>query len=237
MKTIVVSDLHANLPALEAFFEYLDARGLSREPVYFLGDYVNLGAFPDEVVTRIRAFPGRCYLAGNHDRYIINERALDHNPYFGSPDGVVHCRWTRDQLSPDNLAWLRALKVRHTFEQDSFKIDMIHGRHGSDEETLEASSLPLQGNTLYVCGHTHVPRNQKVGDSYIFNPGSLGKPLDSDNRASFGIIETGSGSASFEVVRIPYDIERAVSALESREVPWRKGIINSLRTAVYTDEE
>lgn len=237
MKMIVASDLHANLPALEAFFEYLDAHGLSEEPVYFLGDYVNLGAFPDEVVSRIREFPAKTYLAGNHDRYIINERALDHNPYFGSPDGVVHCRWTRDQLSFDNLSWLRALTVRHKFVQDGYTIDMIHGRHGSDEETLDESALPYTGKVLYVCGHTHVPRNQKVGSSYIFNPGSLGKPLDSDNRASFGIIETGSGSVSFDVVRIPYDIERAVQALEDRAVPWRNGIINSLRTAVYTDEE
>jgi len=237
MKFILASDLHANLPALESFFTYLEANGLVRESVYFLGDYVNLGPFPDETITAIRAFPGKIYLAGNHDRYIINERALDHNPYFGSPDGVIHCRWTREQISADNLGWLRALTVRHRFEAEGYHIDMIHGRHGSDEETLDESKIETDRNILYICGHTHVPRNQAVKKARIFNPGSLGKPLDRDNRASFGIVEVNGDSVSFEVVRIPYDIERTVRALDERQVPWRKGIINSLRTAVYTDEE
>lgn len=237
MKFILASDIHANLPALEAFFEYLERERLAGEPVYFLGDYVNLGPFPEETVSRLRAYPGKVFLAGNHDRYIINERALDHNPYFGSPDGVIHCRWTRNQLSPDNLEWLRALTVRHVFHEGAWKVDMIHGRHGSDEETLDESKIEADKPILYVCGHTHVPRNQAVRSARIFNPGSLGKPLDRDNRASFGIVEIEGDRANFTVVRIPYDIERTVRALAEREVPWRAGIINSLRTAVYTDEE
>lgn len=114
---------------------------------------------------------------------------------------------------------------------------MIHGRHGSDEETLDADSIDSSRNILYICGHTHVPRNQTVGKARILNPGSLGKPLDSDSRASFGIVHITEERADFEVVRIPYDIDRTVDALLEREVPWRTGIINSLRTGVYTDED
>jgi predicted phosphodiesterase len=237
MKFILASDIHANLPALEAFFGYLDHNGLSGLPVYFLGDYVNLGPFPNECIDLLRAFPGVEYLAGNHDRYIINERALDHNPYFGSPEGVIHCRWTRGQISPANLDWLKQLKIRHEMDDGLFHVDMIHGRHDSDEETLDETSVDHDNRIVYVCGHTHVPRDQLVGKAYIFNPGSLGKPLDRDNRASFGIVTIANAVASFEVIRIPYNIERTVSALESRMVPWRAGIINSLRTAIYTDEE
>lgn len=237
MKILFASDIHANLPALEAFFAYLEPHGLSGVPVYFLGDYVNLGPFPEECIKSLMGFPGKIYLAGNHDRYIINERALDHNPYFGSPEGVVHCRWTRDQLSPDSLAWLRALTVRHTIDAGEFRLDMIHGRHDSDEETLEENGIDAKSRTIYLCGHTHVPRNQTVGLARICNPGSLGKPLDRDNRASFGLLDVSGSTANFEVIRIPYDIERTVKALEEREVPWRKGIVNSLRTAIYTDEE
>jgi len=237
MKFILASDIHANLPALEAFFSYLKTAGLSGEPVYFLGDYVNLGPFPEETITLLRSFPGVVYLAGNHDRYIINEHALDHNPYFGSPEGVIHCRWTRNQISPANLEWLRELKVRHHFVAEGYNVDMIHGRHGSDEETIDENSIHADKKILYICGHTHVPRNVSIGKAYIFNPGSLGKPLDKDNRGAFGIVTVESSSVSFEVVRFPYDIERTVAALEERMVPWRTGIINSLRTAIYTDEE
>jgi len=237
MKFLLASDIHANLPALEAFFDRIGAADLAGLPVYFLGDYVNLGAFPEETVTLLRDYPGKVFLAGNHDRYIINERALDHNPYFGSPDGVIHCRWTRDQLSPGNIEWLRNLTIRHVFTEGPWTVDMIHGRHGSDEETLDESKIEKARKILYVCGHTHVPRNQAVGEARIFNPGSLGKPLDRDNRAAFGVVEIDGDRVSFEVIRIPYDIERTVRALQEREVPWRAGIINSLRTAIYTDEE
>ena len=237
MRLILASDIHANLPALEAFFRYLSDTGLSAHPVYFLGDYVNLGPFPEETISLLRSFHGTVYLAGNHDRYITNEHALDHNPYFGSPEGVVHCRWTRSQLSPGNLDWLRSLTIRHQFDAEGFHVDMIHGRHDSDEETLDGSRLDGSRPVLYICGHTHVPRNQAIGRARILNPGSLGKPLDRDNRASFGIVDIGNGSVSFEVVRIAYDIERTVRALEEREVPWRAGIINSLRTAIYSDEQ
>jgi len=237
MKFILASDIHANQPALEAFFAYLENNGLSREPVYFLGDYVNLGPFPEETVSLLRAFPGKVFLSGNHDRYIINEHALDHNPYFGTPDGVVHCRWTRNQLSRESIEWLRNLETRHRFTAGGWAFDMIHGRHGSDEETLDESKIDTASKILYICGHTHVPRNQKVKEARIFNPGSLGKPLDQDNRASFGIVSIEGGEVDFKVIRIAYDIERTVRALEDRMVPWRTGIINSLRTAVYTDEE
>jgi predicted phosphodiesterase len=180
---------------------------------------------------------GAVYLAGNHDRYIVNKHALDNNAYFGNPEGVAHCHWTRSQLSPQNIDWLRALPVRHQFDEGSFHIDMIHGRHNSDEETLEASNIDNKRSILYICGHTHVPRDQVVGKARILNPGSLGKPLDRDNRAAFGVVEIENDAVRFEVIRISYDIDRAVSALADREVPWRTGIMNSLRTAIYTDEE
>ncbi len=237
MRFILASDIHSNLPALEAFFGYLEKEGLSDLPVYFLGDYVNLGAFPEETVALLRSVQGSAYLAGNHDRYIINERALDHNPYFGSPDGVIHCRWTRDQLSADNRNWLKQLKIRHQFDIDGLHIDMIHGRHNSDEETIDETKIDITRPIVYICGHTHIPRFQKVGEAWICNPGSLGKPLDGDNRAAFGLIDTAGGNLRFEVIRIPYDIERSVRALNERLVPWRGGIINSLRTAEYTDDE
>ncbi len=237
MRFLLVSDIHANLPALEAFLDYRESRRLSGEPVYFLGDYVNLGAFPEETVCLLRSLPGKVYLAGNHDRYIVNERALDHNPYFGNPQGVIHCRWTRDQLSAENRAWLAALPTRHQFDADGCHVDMIHGRHGSDEETLDETKIETDRRVAYICGHTHVPRNQRVGLAHIFNPGSLGKPLDRDNRASFGIVTVVSGEASLEVIRVEYDIDRAVNALEERDVPWRAGIMRSLKAAEYTDED
>lgn len=243
MKLILASDIHANLPALEAFFSYLKTEGLENEPLFFLGDYVNLGPFPEEVVSLIRSSGAQVCLAGNHDRYITNIHSLDKNPYFGSKEGILHTRWTQQQMSQDNIEWLRVLPTRYQLDVHGVHIDMVHGRHGSDEETLDASRLQTDKPILYVCGHTHVSRNQRVGLAKILNPGSLGKPLDTDNRASFGVISIEPSSDAsehphidFEVIRIPYDIKKTTDALEEKKVPWRKGIIESLKTAVYTDE-
>ncbi|ULQ58486.1 metallophosphatase family protein [Brucepastera parasyntrophica] len=242
MKFILASDIHANLPALEAFFHYLEKENLSSLPVYFLGDYVNLGPYPEETVELLRKFDGKIYLCGNHDRYMNSEYALEHNPYFSSTDGVRHSHWTRTQLSPESLKWLEALPARHQFDAGGWHIDMVHGRHNSDEETLRAADLETDKNIIYICGHTHFTRNETAGKARILNPGSLGKPLDSDSRASFGIvtIEENSpenpGPVTFDIIRIPYDIDRTVAALEQRNVPWRNGMMTSLRTAVYTDD-
>lgn len=246
MRFIVASDLHANLPALEAFYATLDSRGFSDVPVYFLGDYVNLGAFPEETVSLLRKNGAALFLTGNHDRYIVNLQDLMHNPYIDDQEGLRHCIWTKECLSHESVLWLEHLKAHHSFEAEGWTLDMIHGRRDSDEETIDAAKLPpFSGNTAFICGHTHIPRDDggetESGRFRILNPGSLGKPLDGDNRGAFGIVELSPGTKEnpgkldFEVVRFEYDIEKNVAALKKQKVPWRNGIINSLRSAVYTN--
>ena len=246
MRFIVASDIHANLPALEAFYGLLDSRGLSDTPVYFLGDYVNLGAFPDETVSLLRSKKAALFLMGNHDRYIVNLQSLMHNPYIDDQEGIRHCVWTKECLSAENLDWLTNLKAEYSFEAEGWTVNLIHGRYGSDEETIDDTKLPsFQGKTIFICGHTHVPRDTggktAAGRYRVLNPGSLGKPLDGDNRGAFGIVDIPSGTKDnpgepdFEIVRFEYDIEKNVAALKKQQVPWRNGIINSLRSAVYTN--
>lgn len=244
MRFIVASDIHANLPALEAFYSLLDSKGFSGTPVYFLGDYVNLGAFPDETVSLLRTKQAEIFLMGNHDRYIVNIQSLMDNPYIDDQEGIQHCVWTKECLSVENLDWLTNLKTEFTFEAEGWTVDLIHGRYGSDEETIDEEKLPaFSGNTVFICGHTHIPRDSSgstaSGKYRVLNPGSLGKPLDGDNRGAFGIVDISAGTKenpgnlSFEIVRFEYDIEKNVAALKKQKVPWRNGIINSLRSAVY----
>lgn len=236
MTFVLVSDIHANFPALEAFFDYLEKNGLSSLPRFYLGDYVNLGPFPQETVSRLSADSGSLFLSGNHDRYVTTETLLRYNPYFATEEGMNHVRWTRENLSKESLSWLRDLKSTYHFSCSGWNIVMNHGNPSTDEKPFDASQIREGEKTIYICGHSHIPRNEKVKDSWIINPGSLGKPLDGDNRASFGIARIGIGFVEFEVVRISYDIEKTVQALEDRSVPWRAGIIQSTRTAEYSHD-
>lgn len=234
MTFVLASDIHANIPALEAFYAYLEGHGLAGFPRIYLGDYVSLGPYPGETVARLSADTSSVFLRGNHDRYVIDEALLQANPYFSEPGAMDHVRWTHDQLTPENHAWLASLKPVHQFQADGWNVVVTHGNHDTDEMTLSADRA--EEGTVYLCGHTHVPRNETLHGSRILNPGSLGKPLDGDNRASFGLVRLGPGFAEFEVIRIPYNIEQTIAALEDRKVPWRAGIIESLRTAAYSHE-
>jgi len=234
MTFVLASDIHANIPALEAFYTYLEGHGLAAFPRVYLGDYVNLGPYPRETVTRLSAETSSVFLRGNHDRYVIDEALLRENPYFTDHGAMDHVRWTHDQLTRENRAWLASLQAVHHVQAEGWDLVFSHGTPASDEASF--TSDRIDEGTIYLCGHTHIPRNEILNSARILNPGSLGKPLDGDNRASFGIVRLGPGFAEFDIVRIPYALEETVAALEERKVPWRAGMIQSLRTAAYTHE-
>ena len=73
-------------------------------------------------------------------------------------------------LSEESMEWLRGLTVRNRFTEGAWLFDMIHGRHGSDEETLDETKIDTASRIIYVCGHTHIPRNQAVRKARIDSP-------------------------------------------------------------------
>lgn len=237
MTFVLASDIHANLFALNAFYQYLEEHALAGCPRFYLGDYVNLGPFPRETVERLSSETGSVFLRGNHDRYVIDESLLKENPYFPSSEGMDHTRWTHNQLTEENLAWLRTLRSWHRFHVSGWDIILCHGTPDDNDAGGDMQGAFSGDNVLYISGHTHIPRNEMIQGMRIVNPGSLGKPLDGDNRASFGIIRLSGDTADFDLVRIPYDIDGTVAALEERNVPWRAGIIQSIKTAAYSNEQ
>lgn len=237
MTFVLASDIHANLFALNAFYHYLEEHALAGCPRFYLGDYVNLGPFPRETVERLSSETGSLFLRGNHDRYVTDESLLRENPYFPTSEGMDHVRWTRAQLTEENLAWLRSLRSWHHLHVSGWDVILCHGTPDDDDPGETVPDVFSGDNVLYISGHTHIPRNEMIQGLRIVNPGSLGKPLDGDNRASFGIVRLSDGRVEFDLVRIPYDIDGTVAALEERNVPWRAGIIQSIKTAAYSNEQ
>ncbi len=236
MTFVLASDIHANLFALNAFYGYLEEHALADSPRFYLGDYVNLGPHPRETVERLSAETGSVFLRGNHDRYVFDDALLRENPYFPSLEGMDHTRWTHDQLTKENLSWLQSLPSWHRFSAFGWDIIMSHGSPDADDAGSGIQDNFFKNNVLYISGHTHIPRDETIQGVRILNPGSLGKSLDGDNRASFGLVRLSESAVSFEVIRIPYNIDGTISALEERCVPWRDGIIQSIQTAAYSNE-
>jgi diadenosine tetraphosphatase ApaH/serine/threonine PP2A family protein phosphatase len=226
MRYLVLTDIHANLEALDA--SIADARSRGYDHALVLGDLVGYGADPNAVVERVRGLKPLAIVRGNHDKVACGlEQAEGFNAVAKSA-----ARWTLDVLIPEYRAWLAALP-EGPIEVD----DVVEICHGSpfDEDAyifdeLDAlRALKIASRPLCLFGHTHYPVTfelspegfDSIGPSvagesivtlkpdskYLMNPGSVGQPRDGDPRAAYAIVDT--NRRCVELIRLTYAVEEA----------------------------
>lgn len=235
----VFADVHANLPALEAVLA--DARARGAERFLFLGDAIGYGPHPAECVRRLAELPNAIFIRGNHDHAIATGR-FDTGMNRLARAGA---EWTRAALSRDELAWLhdQPLELReegwmavHGAPRDPHRfLAYVY------ELTYEDNLRHLRRLRVPVCfyGHTHVQLTHAdlpagptklAGEQtfqltpkhhFLVNPGSVGQPRDGDPRAGYALWNRRSGA--FATVRVAYDLDRTVSALEAAGLPAQLG--------------
>jgi predicted phosphodiesterase len=242
VRILILSDIHANLQALEASLEAAPAYDL----VVNLGDVVGYGANPNEVVKISRGL-GNIFVRGNHDKAASGiSDARDFNPV-----AAAAIRWTAENLSAENLAWLKALPQGPLPLEGAPGIQMVHGSPRDEDEYLmyEQDAQAILENlqtTVTLFGHTHVQgafagnggparcifpgykdaRKIETFDlklqpdkKYLINPGSVGQPRDGDWRAAFLVFDSTSGVATF--YRVPYDVKSAQRSILAAKLPER----------------
>jgi len=242
MRILILSDIHANLQALEACLAAAPAYDL----VANLGDVVGYGANPNEVV-RISRSLGNVFVRGNHDKAASGiSDAHDFNPI-----AAAAIRWTRENLSAENLAWVRELPQGPMQLEGEKDIQLVHGSaRDEDEYVMYEQDAHALLDTVQVTatffGHTHVqgafagndgaarfipPRYKdarkietfefelQCGKKYLINPGSVGQPRDGDWRAAFLVFDSTSRVATF--YRIPYDVKSAQQNILAAKLPER----------------
>jgi putative phosphoesterase len=195
----IISDIHANLPALQAVLGNLEQR-----TVVCAGDLVGYYTEPNEVCALVRA---NCVAAirGNHDAMVCGALAFD-----PGRDELYGVSRTREQLGPAQRAWLDdlPLTVDIHLRGSHAAVKRITVRHASpwDETTYLYPDTPLdrialrQGEWL-ICGHTHHPMLRQAGEGWVLNPGSVGQPRNRNaGGACFAEIDLISGKADFRVV-------------------------------------
>jgi diadenosine tetraphosphatase ApaH/serine/threonine PP2A family protein phosphatase len=220
MKIAVLTDLHANLEALDRCLAHAQAMGAER--YVCLGDIVGYGADPVAVVERLRALPGLLAVRGNHDE------ALECEMGPLTPPGIrAAIEWTAAQLSPEQRAWLTALPYRH--EQHGATFVHSSAREPSAWEyiwSVEAATACLGATASPVTffGHTHVPKvyyetpdgavrelDPSPGEAiplsprarYVASAGSVGQPRDGNNAACYCLYDDRSRALTFH--RLAYD--------------------------------
>lgn len=230
MKIALFSDVHANLPALEAFFSDIERE--QPDAIYCLGDLVGYNIWANEVTEEIRRRKITTIM-GNHDEALL----LPLKPNDNSNRGI-----TRQLMTLENRNYLinlpRHLKL--TFGKDRNQIDllMVHGSPKSINDYLveeypeeEILKMMVSENAqIMLCGHTHIPYHRilKVDKEYshLINIGSVGKPKDNDPRLCYAILYIDENlvcsnphSLKVEFKRVDYDLKKAVDAIEKSDFP------------------
>lgn len=222
---LVIGDIHANLPALEAVLEDAGNRAVSE--IWNVGDLTGYGAFPDDVVGRLRKENARS-VAGNYDIKVlkVKEKKEEEEGEKVEPSEDWNAiKWTYDNLSKKNRKYLRSLPEELRLEAGGKRILLTHrsplpdseqiSPETPDEKLLEFANLA--DADVIIFGHSHRPFSRQVDDVWFINPGGAGKQDDGDPRASYAILQMNP----FEVnhYRVAYDVEKAAAAIRENGLP------------------
>jgi predicted phosphodiesterase len=235
MRYALISDIHANLPALDAVLADIEQQGA--DATRHLGDLVGYGPWPNEVVTRLteRRIAG---VAGNYDSTVATDykhcgcryedprqEELSHLSYA----------WTREHVTDDTKRELRALPFRIDLRPlgghlSGPTLTLLHGNqvlntvyvtdNRSDEFLAKmGQGVGARSGDVVAFGHTHKPWHRVVDGIRFVNTGSVGRPKDGDWRAGYVLVAINGSDVAVDFRRVEYDVERAANAILESSLP------------------
>lgn len=225
MKVALIGDVHANLPALEAVLEH--ARQHGAEAIWNVGDFVGYGAFPDEVVSRLRE-ERAVSIQGNYDRKVLKvKKKREHWEKHKTPEKWLAFEWAYKHLSSDNRRYLRDLPKEHRLHPLGRKILLVHGSPASQDEHLTLLTpvdrlkelAEMAAAEIVVCGHSHQPFTRFAVGTWFINTGSVGRPDDGDPRAAYALLDLHAQGCEAVHFRIEYDLSREIEAIHKAGLP------------------
>ncbi len=242
MRIALFSDVHANLPAMEACLKSIDEQHV--DAVYCLGDLVGYNVWPNEVINLVRK-RGIPTIAGNYDEGIGKDSGECGCAYKTSTDldnGKISIAVTNSLVGDAERKYLRTLpahiRVDFHFNNDPLSLLLVHGSPRKINEYLfedreEKSLLKIleDAHADILCfGHTHKPYHRIIGHEghfrHAINTGSVGKPKDGDPRGCYVILTVNEhsdksirDSVKVEFIRFEYDVEKAAKAVEESDLP------------------
>jgi len=225
MRIALIGDVHGNLPALEAVLADAEARGA--EALWNVGDFVGYGAFPDEVVRRLRD-AGAESIVGNYDRKVLRfPRKRERWRRTKRPEKFHAFQWTYQRLSSESLSYLASLPRERRVTVQGRRVLITHGSPASEDEPLTdatgedrlAELAGLAEADVVVFGHSHRPVHREVAGVLFFGTGSVGRPEGGDPRACYGLMEIAADRLSAEHRRVEYDLAGAAAAIRAAGLP------------------
>jgi putative phosphoesterase len=227
MRLAVLGDIHGNLTALEAALK--DIRRQRPDRIAITGDLLLNGPRPAEVLARVRDLEadGALVIQGNTDIAVAD---FDYSAAFPWLDEVpaaqrAAAEWAHEQLSDDDLLYVRRLPAERRLWSDDTLVLVCHGSPGSQTSGLPAdldSAVTVERVTrtdarVIVCGHTHIADVRELGSRMICNPGSCGYAFDGDPAACWALLTLSDGEEpAAELFRPAYDAQAVADEISQR---------------------
>lgn len=236
MRYALISDIHANLPALDAVLADIDARG-DVQAIVHAGDLVGYATFPNEVVARLRD-RGIAGIAGNYDSTVATGyRHCGCRSESARQEELAHISYsyTLETCTAESKAFLGALPFsldlrplgghlagpRLVLVHGTPTLNTVYWTEDRDDEFCRkmAAVVHLAAGDVIAFGHTHRPWHRVVDGIHFINTGSVGRPKDGDWRAGYVRLTLGDGDPQVEFVRVAYDLEATLAGLRAAQLP------------------
>ncbi len=225
MRIALIGDVHANLHALEAVLLHASDQGV--KTIWNVGDFVGYGAFPEEVVSLLRRVKA-VSIQGNYDQKVLKVKKKQAVwEATKVPEKWLAFQWAYAHLSDRSCKYLKGLPKNRRLKARGWKILLTHGSPASPDEHLGPDTPPARLSELadiaradlIICGHSHQPFTRLIENVLFINTGSVGRPDDSDPRASYAILKLKRKMVEVIHYRVEYDVDQAASAIRANQLP------------------
>ncbi|MDF2547148.1 MAG: hypothetical protein K0R93_2046 [Anaerosolibacter sp.] len=226
MRIAVISDVHANVEALNTVIEHLKEQEV--DEIVFLGDVVMNGPYPKEVLEIVNELAPIAWVKGNTDNW-FEEIDDDFKPVNEREEYIYSLyQYAKERLSEDEIEMLLSKHDKQLVEIEGIKILCVHGSHRSisepigimtPQESIQQIIQEIEADIL-LSGHTHCPYYVSFNGKKIINVGAVSLALDGEAKASYGILEIGQNSTSYTNFRLDYDIEKVVDSAKFNRFPY-----------------
>jgi len=236
MRYALISDVHANLPALKAVLDHIAAQH-NVAATYHLGDLVGYAPWPNETVALLRG-SNICGVAGNYDSTVATDYKHCGCRYEDArQEELSHLsyEWTRQHVTTTTKDYLGGLPFRIDLRPFGGhvagpKVIVVHATPTLNtvywtEDRPDAFSTQMANHAgakpgdILAFGHTHKPWYRQVEGVHFVNTGSVGRPKDGDRRACYVMLEVDQDRIHAEFVRVEYDVEAAMNGIRASELP------------------